>query len=197
MTVPSRGTSPGSAAEDTEARDTAADPEEAVADEGSGGTVDGEAAPDAGHGVDGEDGEVSKESVGSEESKDADETKEADTADGGMSETEAELAAQRELRAKIEQRKAERDEPIHSGGKLRGTAADLLAAVRAVESGEKPGPEFYDSPPRSAGGPPARMRPHRAESPRLPRRRSGPACPGPRRSRGRPPPRRWPRCRRC
>ncbi|MFD4142279.1 helix-hairpin-helix domain-containing protein [Streptomyces sp. NPDC058572] len=151
MTVPSRGTSPGSAAEDTEARDAAADPEEAVADEGSGGTVDGEAAPDAGHG---EDGEVSKESEVSEVSEDADEAKKADTADGGTSEAEAELAAQRELRAKIEQRKAERDEPIHSGGKLRGTAADLLAAVRAVESGEKPGPEFYDSPPRSAGGTP-------------------------------------------
>ncbi|NUK56920.1 DNA helicase RecD, partial [Streptomyces lunaelactis] len=63
-----------------------------------------------------------------------------------LSEAEAELIAQRELRAKIEQRKAEKDAPIESGTKLSGTAADLLAAVRAVESGEKSGTAFFDSP---------------------------------------------------
>ncbi|MEU7014883.1 helix-hairpin-helix domain-containing protein [Streptomyces sp. NPDC046385] len=56
----------------------------------------------------------------------------------GVSEAQAELAAQRELRARIEQRKAERAAPVEAGGKLSGTAADLLAAVRAVESGAKP-----------------------------------------------------------
>ncbi|MFJ9580004.1 helix-hairpin-helix domain-containing protein [Streptomyces sp. NPDC101191] len=56
----------------------------------------------------------------------------------GVSEAQAELAAQREFRAKIEQRKAERSGPVEAGAKLSGTAADLLAAVRAVESGAKP-----------------------------------------------------------
>ncbi|MDW4909096.1 helix-hairpin-helix domain-containing protein [Streptomyces sp. ADMS] len=57
---------------------------------------------------------------------------------GQPSEAEAELAAQRELRERIERRKAEKQGPIAAGTKLSGTAADLLAAVRAVESGEKP-----------------------------------------------------------
>ncbi|MFJ8733108.1 helix-hairpin-helix domain-containing protein [Streptomyces bauhiniae] len=56
---------------------------------------------------------------------------------GGLSEAEAELAAQRVERERIARRKAERQGPVESGGKLSGKAADLLAAVRAVESGEK------------------------------------------------------------
>ncbi|MEV5269282.1 DNA helicase RecD, partial [Streptomyces werraensis] len=55
-----------------------------------------------------------------------------------VSEAEAELAAQRLERERIERRKAERQGPIEAGTKLSGTAAELLAAVRAVESGEKP-----------------------------------------------------------
>ncbi|WP_328947935.1 DNA helicase RecD [Streptomyces sp. NBC_00184] len=84
------------------------------------------------------------------------------TADGGTggdgtaaaapTEAEAELAAQRELRERIEKRKAEKEGPIAAGTKLSGPAADLLAAVRAVESGEKPGTAFFDSP----APPPAR-----------------------------------------
>lgn len=62
------------------------------------------------------------------------------------SEAEAELAAQRELRERIEKRKAEKEGPIAAGTKLSGPAADLLAAVRAVESGDKPGAAFFDSP---------------------------------------------------
>ena len=54
------------------------------------------------------------------------------------SEAEAELAAQRIERERIERRKAEKRGPIAAGTKLSGTAADLMAAVRAVESGEKP-----------------------------------------------------------
>ncbi|GAA2519246.1 helix-hairpin-helix domain-containing protein [Streptomyces gobitricini] len=65
---------------------------------------------------------------------------------GAVSEVEAELAAQRELRARIEQRKAEKGGTIAAGGKLSGTAADLLAAVRAVESGTSSGTTFLDSP---------------------------------------------------
>ncbi|QHA03736.1 DNA helicase RecD [Streptomyces broussonetiae] len=57
---------------------------------------------------------------------------------GRLSEAEAELAAQRVERERIERRKAEKQGAIESGTKLSGTAADLLAAVRAVESGEKP-----------------------------------------------------------
>ncbi|MFJ8751196.1 helix-hairpin-helix domain-containing protein [Streptomyces sp. NPDC102441] len=63
-----------------------------------------------------------------------------------LSEAEAELAAQRELRGRIEERKAGKEGPIPAGTKLSGPAADLLAAVRAVESGEKPGTAFFDSP---------------------------------------------------
>ncbi|MGW2346283.1 helix-hairpin-helix domain-containing protein [Streptomyces sp. NPDC001661] len=55
-----------------------------------------------------------------------------------VSEAEAELAAQREFRERIAERKAAKEGPIDAGTKLSGTAADLLAAVRAVESGEKP-----------------------------------------------------------
>jgi hypothetical protein len=60
------------------------------------------------------------------------------TGAAGTSEAEAELAAQRAERERIERRKAAKKGPIESGGKLSGKAADLLAAVRAVESGEKP-----------------------------------------------------------
>ncbi|MER0444728.1 helix-hairpin-helix domain-containing protein [Streptomyces sp. Edi4] len=79
-------------------------------------------------------------------------------ADGaGISEAAAELAAQRELRARIERRKAEKEAPIPAGTKLSGQAADLLAAVRAVEKGEKSGAAFFAGPPpaprRPAPGP--------------------------------------------
>ncbi|WP_406098468.1 helix-hairpin-helix domain-containing protein [Streptomyces sp. NBC_01013] len=67
-------------------------------------------------------------------------------ASAAPSEAEAELAAQRELRERIEKRKAEKEGPIAAGAKLSGPAADLLAAVRAVESGEKPSATFFDSP---------------------------------------------------
>ncbi|MEU3922842.1 ATP-dependent RecD-like DNA helicase [Streptomyces sp. NPDC029004] len=90
-----------------------------------------------------------------------------------LSEAEAELAAQRELRARIEQRKAEKAAPIEAGTKLSGTAADLLAAVRAVESGEKSGTAFFDSPapaprrPAPAAAEPVRPRvPEPAGAPR-------------------------------
>ncbi|WUG30521.1 ATP-binding domain-containing protein [Streptomyces sp. NBC_00459] len=78
---------------------------------------------------------------------------------GQLSEAEAELAAQRELRERIERRKAEKKGPIASGTKLSGTAADLMAAVRAVESGEKPAAAIAfrapESRPTSGPGTPA------------------------------------------
>lgn len=94
----------------------------------------------------------------------AQETAGADSDRGGVSEAEAEIAAQRELQARIEQRKAEKEGPIESGAKLSGKAADLLAAVRAVESGEKAGTAYFDAPPperrraASVAAPPTRAR---------------------------------------
>ncbi|MER5933137.1 helix-hairpin-helix domain-containing protein [Streptomyces sp. NPDC002054] len=65
----------------------------------------------------------------------------------GLSEAEAELAAQKVERDRIARRKAERTAPIEAGAALSGKAADLLAAVRAVESGEKPAPVYFDEAP--------------------------------------------------
>uniref|UniRef100_UPI0035ABE024 helix-hairpin-helix domain-containing protein n=1 Tax=Streptomyces lincolnensis TaxID=1915 RepID=UPI0035ABE024 len=63
-----------------------------------------------------------------------------------LSEAEAELAAQRIERERIEKRKAEKRAAVAAGAKLSGTAADLLAAVRAVESGEKPADTVFSEP---------------------------------------------------
>ncbi|MEV6961578.1 helix-hairpin-helix domain-containing protein [Streptomyces sp. NPDC051207] len=63
-----------------------------------------------------------------------------------LSEAEAELLAQRLERERIERRKAEKKTPIEAGAKLSGTAADLLAAVRAVESGDKPVTAVFAEP---------------------------------------------------
>ncbi|MGW7054857.1 helix-hairpin-helix domain-containing protein [Streptomyces sp. NPDC054887] len=82
-------------------------------------------------------------------------------ADAGpqLSEAEAELAAQRELRERIERRKAEKTAPVEAGAKLSGQAADLLAAVRAVESGATSGDAFFASPaPRRVAPAPAPAR---------------------------------------
>ncbi|CAL9566998.1 ATP-dependent RecD-like DNA helicase [Streptomyces sp. enrichment culture] len=65
---------------------------------------------------------------------------------GNLSEAEAELLAQRLERERIERRKAEKRGPIASGRKLSGKAADLLAAVRAVESGRKPAAAGFGTP---------------------------------------------------
>ncbi|MGW6022918.1 helix-hairpin-helix domain-containing protein [Streptomyces sp. NPDC055099] len=63
-----------------------------------------------------------------------------------LSETEAEIAAQRELQERIAERKAAKQGPVDAGAKLSGKAADLLAAVRAVESGEKPVASAFSEP---------------------------------------------------
>ncbi|MFJ7999523.1 helix-hairpin-helix domain-containing protein [Streptomyces sp. NPDC096310] len=81
-----------------------------------------------------------------------------------VSEAQAELAAQRELRERIEQRKTEKAGPIAAGAKLSGQAADLLAAVRAVESGEPVDPALL----RTAAPAAAPDRP-RATAPPRPR----------------------------
>ncbi|CAL9395730.1 helix-hairpin-helix domain-containing protein [Streptomyces sp. enrichment culture] len=107
-----------------------------------------------------------------------------DAADGAeaaaqVSEAEAELAAQRAERERIERRKAEKQGPIDAGGKLSGTAADLLAAVRAVESGEKPAATVFGAPEparRPAPEPVRRARPEPAEPPAA---HAGPTGPAP------------------
>ncbi|MGW7419256.1 helix-hairpin-helix domain-containing protein [Streptomyces sp. NPDC054813] len=95
----------------------------------------------------------------------------AEVGDGGsagaarLSEAEAELAAQRVERERIERRKAEKAGPVEAGAKLSGTAADLLAAIRAVESGEKPTATVFAAPepaPRRASVPEPVHRPQPA-----------------------------------
>ncbi|MGW3496169.1 helix-hairpin-helix domain-containing protein [Streptomyces sp. NPDC001020] len=88
-----------------------------------------------------------------------------------MSEAEAELAAQRVERERIEQRKAEKKGPVEAGGKLSGKAADLLAAVRAVESGERP------VSPVTGGPSPAPRRPAAPEPARRPQPVAPPVAP--------------------
>ncbi|MET7360238.1 helix-hairpin-helix domain-containing protein [Streptomyces sp. NPDC005562] len=140
-----------------------------------GAADDSEPTPDETAPVDEtEDAEAAQDGAPTEDSEDADD---ADTPDvsadaddkgasegessGQLSETEAEIAAQRELRERIEQRKASKQAPIEAGTKLSGTAADLLAAVRAVESGEKPVASAF----QESGPAPRRPAPARAPEP--------------------------------
>ncbi|MFF7814894.1 helix-hairpin-helix domain-containing protein [Streptomyces sp. NPDC007945] len=88
-----------------------------------------------------------------------------------LSEAQAELAAQRELRARIEARKAEKSGPVASGTKLSGAAADLLAAVRAVEGGSASGGAFFapaPEPPRPTRPPETTVRPPAPAAPAAP-----------------------------
>ncbi|MFD9790739.1 helix-hairpin-helix domain-containing protein [Streptomyces sp. NPDC059070] len=100
----------------------------------------------------------------------------ASSAAGELSEAQAELAAQRELRARIAARKAEKEGPVDAGTKLSGQAADLLAAVRAVESGEKSGAAFFtEAPaPRRPAPAPAAPAPVRTAQPGPVRPAAGP-----------------------
>ncbi|MEU9449286.1 helix-hairpin-helix domain-containing protein [Streptomyces sp. NPDC048277] len=86
-----------------------------------------------------------------------------------VSEAAAELAAQRVERERIERRKAEKKGPVGSGAKLSGKAADLLAAVRAVEGGEKPAATVFSAPaepaPRRAAPAPEPVRPPQPAAP--------------------------------
>ncbi|MFF4143038.1 helix-hairpin-helix domain-containing protein [Streptomyces sp. NPDC001698] len=143
---------------------TAADgASEAGAASGGGVAPDAGGDPEDGAGASGAEAEPSDGSDGS--------------GGGEKSEAEAELAAQRVERERIEQRKAERKGPIESGGKLSGKAADLLAAVRAVESGEKPSATVFAEPEPA----PRRAAPEPAPRPRTvaPEAATAPAGPAP------------------
>ncbi|SDP50037.1 ATP-dependent exoDNAse (exonuclease V), alpha subunit, helicase superfamily I [Streptomyces sp. cf386] len=105
------------------------------------------------------------------------ESRDAEGGDGktaSPSEAEAELAAQRIERERIARRKAEKDGPISSGGKLSGKAADLLAAVRAVESGTKPAATVFSEP-----GQPRRPAPEPVSRPQPVVTADAPAAPAP------------------
>ncbi|WP_030608435.1 helix-hairpin-helix domain-containing protein [Streptomyces fulvoviolaceus] len=114
----------GAAAEETSVGKTA-DGEDASAEATVGGDGEG-----AGQGA--EDGSVAGAADGESAKQ--------------LSEAEAELAAQRLERERIEKRKAEKKAPVAAGAGLSGKAADLLAAVRAVESGEKPVAAVFSEP---------------------------------------------------
>ncbi|MFD3875807.1 helix-hairpin-helix domain-containing protein [Streptomyces sp. NPDC058623] len=87
----------------------------------------------------------------------------AEGAAPALTEAQAELAAQKLERERIARRKAEREAPVDAGAKLSGKAADLLAAVRAVESGAAPAPVYFDEAPaaprKAAPAPPPAPRP--------------------------------------
>ncbi|MFF7546874.1 helix-hairpin-helix domain-containing protein [Streptomyces canus] len=158
---------------DASARDSVAESGDAGAG-GSAGAGEGADGASAGGGGSGAAGEgVSDAPVGGEEP-------EADAGEGGdsagvdadgaakaqLSEAEAELAAQRLERERIARRKAEKQQPVESGAKLSGKAADLLAAVRAVESGAKPVAAVFSEPepPRRPAQEPVRPRPVSAQT---------------------------------
>nr|WP_157169214.1 helix-hairpin-helix domain-containing protein [Streptomyces typhae] len=142
----SGGGDPGG--EDSEAGDS----EGGVAEAGDGAEVAGADAEDAVAGADADGGGAgtAEEGEGGEASGEGD-----GEAAASLSEAEAELAAQRELRERIEERKAAKKGPVAAGTALQGTAADLLAAVRAVESGEKPVASAFHEPEAAAPRRPA------------------------------------------
>ncbi|MFJ4723242.1 helix-hairpin-helix domain-containing protein [Streptomyces luteogriseus] len=152
------GEAPGAegAGQDPEAADADADADSGETsgaggpESGAGQTAEAEAA-DAGAGQTAEAADAGGGETSEAEAADAGggETSEAESSEadaGQVSEAEAELRAQQAERERIEQRKAEKKAPIASGTKLSGKAADLLAAVRAVESGERPAATVFEEP---------------------------------------------------
>ncbi len=124
-----------------------------LAAEGGAGAAEVSGAGETSEGAEGGVGEETAESAEGAAAAEAAEAAEA-AADGAgkpeLSEAAAELAAQRVERERIERRRAERDGPLESGAKLSGKAADLLAAVRAVEAGGKPASTVFAAPARPA-----------------------------------------------
>ncbi|RZU11771.1 helix-hairpin-helix domain-containing protein [Streptomyces sp. BK239] len=140
--------------------ETADDTEVAEAAEAGGSTADTQAAGPA---VDAPPGEPAEPAADAR----------AEGEEGKASEAQAELAAQKVERERIERRKAERQGPVEAGGKLSGKAADLLAAVRAVEGGAKPAATVFADPE------PAPRRPAAQEPVRRPQPAPAPAPQGP------------------
>ncbi|MEU7403691.1 helix-hairpin-helix domain-containing protein [Streptomyces sp. NPDC044948] len=150
-------TEPEPATEDTaDAVDTGPETPGTVGEDGAAAQAAPSADPAVGRTAEPEDdvaaGESGGGTPGSEAAEPADGEGPVGAREGGegagaqVSEGEAELAAQRVERERIERRRAERQGPVDAGGKLSGTAADLLAAVRAVESGAKPAAAVFGAP---------------------------------------------------
>ncbi|MFF0594834.1 helix-hairpin-helix domain-containing protein [Streptomyces antibioticus] len=144
----------------------AATEEEAVSENGTG---EG-AAEEPGTGTEGTGTSSGAETGTGEAAAEADSTGAEGTVGEGdgagaapqLTEAQAELAAQKLERERIERRRAERAEPIAAGTKLSGKAADLLAAVRAVEGGAKPpASAFADPEPAPRRPAPEPVRPAR------------------------------------
>ncbi|MEU0431766.1 helix-hairpin-helix domain-containing protein [Streptomyces sp. NPDC006290] len=159
---------PGTPGADTAAdapQTTGEDVDHADAPSGDGDVSGGEGTDSGAEGADGTDA-----AAGTETAESA----------AQLSEAAAELAAQRVERERIERRKAEKQAPIEAGRKLSGTAADLLAAVRAVESGEKPVATAFREPdpaPRRAAPEPVR-RPQPVTAPAAPAPTAAPEAVG-------------------
>ncbi|WP_299537645.1 helix-hairpin-helix domain-containing protein [uncultured Streptomyces sp.] len=193
MTALPRGETPGPSDEDpTPGADAGAPPDPALPadgrapapDDGSHGAPEA-AEPAGGTPETGGDGAAAEDGTteaggasggGAEEGGDGDDdgsqtvaggTPDAQGSETQLSEAQAELAAQRELRKRIEERKAARAGAVEAGAKLSGTAAELLAAVRAVESGAEPDTTFFDSP--AAAPAPRRAAPESTPAPARPR----------------------------
>ncbi|MDX3737373.1 helix-hairpin-helix domain-containing protein [Streptomyces sp. ID01-15D] len=177
------GETPGTGGTDTP-QDDVSPPDEAGAQEPAAdadpASEGGEAAgsPSEGAGTEAAGLESTEAGAGAAEASPADSASTgAGTADAStapeLSEAQAELVAQRELRERIEQRKAAKAAPVAAGAGLSGTAADLLAAVRAVESGKKAGSAFFGSPAPAQA--PRRPAPAAAQPPRTPASQAAPA----------------------
>ncbi|WP_260604204.1 helix-hairpin-helix domain-containing protein [Streptomyces sp. WAC00469] len=175
------GTAPDA---DTGARDTA-DADSSAQDDSAGDGADTNSSAEDGAAT----GPVAQDTAGTDENRghgadgaamDRDSEDDANGAAASeMSEAEAELAAQRLERERIERRKAQKKGPIASGGKLTGRAAELLAAVRAVESGETaPASVFAPPQPEPARRPPA-PEPVRRPGPVTAGRTGAPPAPDP------------------
>ncbi|MFJ5778364.1 helix-hairpin-helix domain-containing protein [Streptomyces sp. NPDC093094] len=133
----------GSAVEEAAGKPSSSGEDAAEAADGTAGDVGGDTGA-----------EEAAESTGAGSSASAE-------AAGEVSEAQAELAAQRLERERIERRRAERQGPVDSGAKLSGRAADLLAAVRAVEGGSRPSAGVFGAPepPRRPAAPEPVRRP--------------------------------------
>ncbi|MFB6847693.1 helix-hairpin-helix domain-containing protein [Streptomyces sp. NPDC056373] len=157
------GPAPGTEGGDAGAGErAAAGSGDAVAGAGTGGGDGGAGQVSEAESGDTGTGQVSEAESGGAGAGQVSEGESGDAGAGQVSEAEAELRAQQVERERIEQRKAEKKAPIESGTKLSGKAADLLAAVRAVESGEKTAAPVFEEPrpaPRRPAPEPER-RPH-------------------------------------
>ncbi|MGW7330109.1 ATP-binding domain-containing protein [Streptomyces sp. NPDC054840] len=163
------GAEPGEAG--AEPGEAGAEPGEAGAGIGDGpGSAEAATGP-AAEGGDGDAGAEPAVSGGGGEGESPAGTGPDTPAPPALSEAQAELAAQKVERERIARRKAEREAPVEAGAKLSGKAADLLAAVRAVEGGAKPSTVYFDeapAAPRKAPAAPPAPRPAAAAAPAAP-----------------------------